>query len=920
MGVNIWYASDQVIVCEVVWNGKQAMVGFVYAQNNQRDRRRLWDDISNALPRAPGPWLILGDFNCIRSQEEKLNGVAVREAETMELSEFLDQTGLFDLSSSGNFYTWSDKHQHGRRIWCKLDRIICNDSFLAEFPNVHGIFPEPGISDHSPAICRLAISSPVKKWFRFQSFWAATNQFSECMAHKWIRGASNLFLLQKKLKSLKRDLIFAMKDFRGDMNIRVDQGRQSLLEIQRSLMLNPNNEEWIRKEVLDLLNFRKLLRYQHIFNCQRARLNWAKEGDLNTKYFHAIIKGRRAKNTIRCVQTTDGEFLFDNIAIKEHFVNFFKNLFNGSFNASAVDPNVILKGSKVLTVITWNFLKPLGVCGDDIVRSINAFFRNGIMPDGINSAYLALIPKVNNASMPADFRPISCCNVLYKIVSTLLANRLKPVLDYLVDQSQAAFVKGRNIANNISLVQELLCKYNRKHLSKRCMLKIDITKAYDMVDWSFLKTILGLFGFPSIFVQWIMACVSSAHFSVLINGSLEGYFKSNRGIRQGDPSSPYLFTLVMEVLSRILGQCRQSNEFVFHPKCARISLSHLMFADDIIIFSKADLGSLMKIKEALSLFHSWSGLEVNGNKSAIYFGGCGDEDQAMFSMAVGINSGQLPFSYLGVLLDGRSLRRSAYDGIIDKMTAKIKSWTNRCLSYAGRLVLVKYVLCSICSYWMRVLLFPKFVLKKVTAICRNFLWSGVISGKKNLVAWKSVSKPKEEGGMAKGAYELMVESEDKVNWNNLVWNGVAHPKHSFCTWLAIQKRLYTRDRIWGLEEEQRICSCCNLELESVDHIFFNCRGLNPINMYLEMVGIHVIWNKWEDVMQWQHTKSWRSQAEKSAVFFIITLATYETWKARNHKIFRDEAANKHHLWSLILKIIRMKMEIIKNTKIGSCLL
>ncbi|KAL9673805.1 hypothetical protein QQ045_030067 [Rhodiola kirilowii] len=410
------------------------------------------------------------------------------------------------------------------------------------------------------------------------------------------------------------------------------------------------------REVQELLNFRKLLRYQHIFNCQKARLNWSKEGDLNTKYFHAIIKGRRANNTIRCVQTAEGEFLFDNIAIKEHFVHFFKDLFNGSFNSTPADPLIIHSGSKVAAADCVNLVNDISfnevaevvkqlpsckaagrdgynaeffkaawnVCGEDIVRSINSFFKTGIMPEGINSAYLALILKVKNASLPSDFRPISCCNVMYKIVSSLLANRLRPVLDYLVDQSQAAFVKGRNIAYNISLVQELLCKYNQKHLSKRCMLKIDITKAYDIVDWNFLKSILDLFGFPIKFVHWIMSCVSSAKFSVLINGSLEGYFSNNRGLRQGDPISPYLFTLVMDVLSRLLGQVRQSNEFVFHPKCAGISLSHLMFADDIIIFSKADLGSLMKIKEALSVFHSWSGLEVNGSKSAIYFGGCGE--------------------------------------------------------------------------------------------------------------------------------------------------------------------------------------------------------------------------------------------------------------------------------------------------------
>ncbi|CAM8905566.1 unnamed protein product [Rhodiola kirilowii] len=135
------------------------------------------------------------------------------------------------------------------------------------------------------------------------------------------------------------------------------------------------------------------------------------------------------------------------------------------------------------------------------------------------------------------------------------------------------------------------------------MLKIDISKAYDMVEWKFLKGILELFGFSLQFVNWIMACVTTSKFSVLINVCLEGYFSSSRGLRQGDPISPYLFTLVMEVLSKLLRQIRHSDEYLYHPKCAKIILSHLMFDDDVIIFSKADLGSLMKIKEALNVFH-----------------------------------------------------------------------------------------------------------------------------------------------------------------------------------------------------------------------------------------------------------------------------------------------------------------------------
>ncbi|KAL9676223.1 hypothetical protein QQ045_004436 [Rhodiola kirilowii] len=465
--------------------------------------------------------------------------------------------------------------------------------------------------------------------------------------------------------------------------------------------------------------------------------------------------------------------LIDNLEIKARFVKFFKDLFNGSFISTPADSHIILSRPKASVEDCINLVKDISynevaeavkqlpsfkaagpdgynaeffkaawkVCDMDIVESIKNFFNCGIMPEVIKSAYLALILKVKNASLPTYFRPNSCCNVIYKIIASLLANRLRPVHEYRVDQSQAAFLKGRNISYNISLVQELLCKYNQKHLSKRCMLKIDISKAYAMVDWKFQKGILESFRFPLQFVNWIMACVTTSKFSMLINGCLEGYFSSSRGVRQGDPISPYLFTLVMEVLSRLLGQIRQSDEYLYHPECAKINLSHMMFADDMILFSKADLGSLMKIKEALNVLHGWSGLEVNVNKSAIYFGGCDEVEQ------LGFQVGKLTFSYLGVLLDGKGLRRSAYEGLLEKKTSKIRAWSTCFLSYAGRLVLVKHVLITISSYWMRVLLFPKTVLTKISAICRNFLWSGSSSGKRSLVAWKRVTKPKKESGL-----------------------------------------------------------------------------------------------------------------------------------------------------------------------------
>ncbi|CAM8902499.1 unnamed protein product [Rhodiola kirilowii] len=778
-GINIWFASSQIIICEVKWKDQSFMAGFLYAMNFQRDRSTLWETIVDAVERFDGPWLFSGDFNCVWNQQEKLNGRRFRDADGREINALFEQTGLRDISASGNFYTWSDRHDEGARIWCNLDRIIVNEKMSDLFPSIKGLFPESGISDHCPAITFLEQKLQVKKWFRFQAFWTKTEEFAVCIRDKWQRGTFNLFQLQAKLKNLKGEIKCSMRENRGDMSIRVEQSRLRLMSIQRQLAGDPDCAALRLEETHELRNFRKILKYQFIFNSQRARLNWAKEGDLNSRYFHSVIKGRRSKSSIHCVKLGEGDYSFDPTVIKEQFVNHFKELLNGQHSRVPVAQEELCEGPKVkeadcfllVKEVSYNEIaeivknlpsfKAAGPDGynaeffkaswplieKDLLDSIRNFMLTSVMPSGINSTFLALIPKVKNACCPVDFRPISCCNVVYKIISTLLANRLKPVLKYLVNEAQSAFVEERNIAYNINLVQELLGNYNRKGVSKRCMLKLDILKAYDTVDWRFLQQTLEIFGFPLRFITWIMACVSSVKFSVLINGSMEGYFGSSRGLRQGDPISPYLFTLLMEVLSRLLGNMKRTGNFDYHPKCARISLSHLMFADDVIIFSKANSGSLNQVRDVLRTFHDWSGLKVNVDKSAIYFGGCSEGETNLFASIVNFQKGHLPFTYLGVPLHGRKLKVSDYSVIIHKMTSKIKSWSAKCLSYAGRLVLVKHVLSAIGSYWMRVLVFPSCVLKKISAICRNFLWSGTLSGKRNLVAWKKVCKPKEEGGL-----------------------------------------------------------------------------------------------------------------------------------------------------------------------------
>ncbi|WMV18664.1 hypothetical protein MTR67_012049 [Solanum verrucosum] len=156
--------------------------------------------------------------------------------------------------------------------------------------------------------------------------------------------------------------------------------------------------------------------------------------------------------------------------------------------------------------------------------------------------------------------------------------------------------------NNVLLCHELLRHYNRKNASPRCLMKINLRKAYDMVSWEFLEEMLIGFGFPRELVKWIMLCVTTPKFSVKVNGGNHGFFAGKSGFRQGDPMSPLLFVLVMEYLSRILNSMGNLPNFKFHPMCKKLKLTHLIFADDLMIFCKGNMESVNRVMEALAHF------------------------------------------------------------------------------------------------------------------------------------------------------------------------------------------------------------------------------------------------------------------------------------------------------------------------------
>nr|GEZ39445.1 hypothetical protein [Tanacetum cinerariifolium] len=263
---------------------------------------------------------------------------------------------------------------------------------------------------------------------------------------------------------------------------------------------------------------------------------------------------------------------------------------------------------------SWNII------ASDVTKAVKEFFTNGVLLKELNHTIIALIPKVNSPMSINDYRPISCCNVLLKCISSIIANRMKDCLQNLVSLNQFAFVSGRRIFDNILLIQELMHNYHLDRGVPRCAFKVDIQKAYDTVDWNFLRSVLGSFGFHTRIIGWIMECVTSTSFSISINGCLHGYFKGKRSLRQGDPISLYLFTLIMEVLTLMLHRrVWISNTFTYHRYCANLNIINLCFADDLFLFAHGDVDLAWVIMESLDGFKEASGLTPSIPKSKAYF-------------------------------------------------------------------------------------------------------------------------------------------------------------------------------------------------------------------------------------------------------------------------------------------------------------
>ena len=362
---------------------------------------------------------------------------------------------------------------------------------------------------------------------------------------------------------------------------------------------------------------------------------------------------------------------------------------------------------------------------------------NGVEePRRLNATHLVLIPKIQNPDSVSQFRPISLCNYSYKVFSKVLANRLKVFIPELISSSQNAFVVGRLIQDNIGIAHELFHFLKTRKTKKKFELavKLDMQKAYDRVEWDFLLAVMEKLGFDSRWCTLILGCISSVNFSILLNGQPGSKFVPSRGLRQGDPLSPYLFLFVSEVLSLLIQQECDRNRVKGIQTCpSGPTISHILFADDTLIFLKAEVENCRNLIKLIDDYCVAYGQQVNKAKSSVFFGAnVPDSLSAQLRDILGMELVRDPGVYLGVP-----------EGTL---MGKLKGWKKSSLSQAGREVLIKAVAQAIPAYIMNLFKFPTSLCKEMDAMISKFWW-GQKEGD-NRIHWVSrelLGRAKKEG-------------------------------------------------------------------------------------------------------------------------------------------------------------------------------
>lgn len=398
-----------------------------------------------------------------------------------EFKNWSDAGNLIHLGTKGAEFTWSNCRRGLAHTERRLDRVVCNQDWLSLWSNSVCYTLVRSKSDHHPIMFNMQQDYVTySSSFKFMKMWASHPDCHKIVSDSWNTPIFDcpMFILSQKLKNLKTVLKIWNKGSFGDVNKNVEKATKELENVQALITDEGSSEDLVAQEQLAQIELNKALHFQEDYWREKYRVNWHCFGDRNTAFFHRLTKIRHVKNKISVLRS--GIAILDqSVDIEDHKLEFYKNLFaadnecrDSGLIEEVIEPLVSYEDNEMLTKLSsWFEVKdavfgmkaegapgPNGfggffyqkywdIVGKDVFNAIRKFFRQGWILPNINANNVVLIPKVANADVIGQFRPISLANYQFKIITKVMATRLVKIASKIISVNQRGFINGRNISD-----------------------------------------------------------------------------------------------------------------------------------------------------------------------------------------------------------------------------------------------------------------------------------------------------------------------------------------------------------------------------------------------------------------------------------------------------------------------------------------
>ncbi|MEM6737394.1 MAG: reverse transcriptase domain-containing protein [Bacteroidota bacterium] len=781
------HKDKRLILISIENNDRKVIIANIYAPCNIADRMIFLETAKTTIQNlAKNEHLILmGDFNTVMDNElDIVSGEKHSETSIDKLRDTVFQLNIHDI--------WREKNPNTKSFtWCRnnpfvarrLDYIFIQKELLPFLQSSE--IKSLSFSDHRAVIGTLTFT----KFKRGPNIFKIENTNFIKIVKKTIADTleeNNSLNPHLTWEAIKIEVKETAQQFSRMIQMKKRKNMEVLIQElndrEERLAIEPSNHSLLK----DIEQLKKSIEIEAIHKARgaqlRAGIKWIEEGEKSNKFFLALEKSRSTRNTITKVKDQETKTLIvDELEILENIAEYYESLYTEEKNEVTFSRNY----NNFITDIDIPEMTQdvFATCEKRIneyeIRSALSKMKNGSSPgsDGIPTEFykvfweeikaplincyeyslqqgylcftqkqgiITLLQKDKNGNRDdlSNWRPITLTNADYKILAKTLAMRLSPAIQQLINEDQKGFIKGRNIAELIREIDDLI-EHGKSLKDESLVLAIDFRKAFDTISIEFLKETFKAFGFGPYFNKWISIILQDRMACVKNGGYISRDFAMQRGVRQGCPVSPMLFVLAAEILAlkirqdaEIMGLSIDNTKFVVKQ-----------YADDTTFFLK-NSKELKRVLNKINEFSRFSGLSLNNSKTNLMTLG---QNSTMDTKRFGFNY-VTEIKILGIFFSKNtcaSKNKKNWEGRIEKLKRTLASWGKRDLSIIGKITILKAYGISQFVYVLQSLFLPEDIIKEITRICFNYIWKKKTTNKKAFEKVKRtiMCNDHEEGGL-----------------------------------------------------------------------------------------------------------------------------------------------------------------------------